>query len=167
MPDVAQIKRLIREIVGANPNLPVTAIVKSVEDDSCTVELKSGLIISDVKLKATINDSDNFLLMTPKIGTSVVMISLSGDMNNLTVVKMNQAEKVEYNQDGLNVLIDSSDWKVQIKNDEVSLHELLTDLTTLLKQLKVFTPSGPSGTPLPDTITALEDFETGFNKLIK
>lgn len=162
----SEIKAIIRELVDANPNLPITGIVQSVEGDSCTVKLKSGFVASDVKLKATIGNED-YVILTPKKGSTVVMISLSGSVDNLTVVKVDQLEKMEYSQGGLVILCDSTDGKVQIKNDQVSLLELLEDLKTLISKITVSTPNGPSGTPLPPTITALEQFETKFNKLLK
>lgn len=160
------IKKTLREIVGANPNLPITAIVKSVEGDSCTVELKSGYVATDVKLKATIGNED-YVILTPKVGSTVLILSLSGTLDNLTVVKVDQLEKMEYSQGGLVILADSSDGKISIKNDQVSFIELLKDLKTLISQLTVSTPNGPSGTPLPPTQTALTQFETKFNRLLK
>lgn len=181
----SELKKRIREIVGANPNLPLTGVVEAVENDYCTVALKSGLPVSDVKLKATISNGNDYLKLIPKVGSTVVMISLTGDENNLTIIKIDEAEKIEYNQNGLEILIDSidskvsikknglevlidgSDSKVSIKNDQVSLIDVFSDLATLLKQLKVFTPAGPSGTPLPDTIAAIVQLELNFNQLLK
>ncbi|MWB92992.1 hypothetical protein GON26_01335 [Flavobacterium sp. GA093] len=162
-----KIKALLQQIVGANSNLPITGKVISIEGESCTVQLISGLKVSDVKLKATINEQDNFILVTPKEGSSVIMLSSTGDLENLTVIKADQFEKMEINQGGLNILIDSNDGKVSIKNDSVSLKEILSDLSELLKNIKVFTPMGPSGNPLPDSIQAIVNFETKVNQLLK
>lgn len=163
----SQIKKAFRDIVGVSPNMPITGIVKTVESESCSVELKSGLVISDVKLKATINGETNYLKLVPKLGSSVVLIGLTEGLGNMAIIKVDEVEKLEYQQDGLELLVDSTDKKVSIKNDSCSLVEAITDLTTLLKQLKVFTSVGPSGTPLPDTITALEQFETKIKSLLK
>lgn len=165
--DLKDVKRLLREVVGANPNLPITATIKSVEGDHCAVELKSGLVLSDVKLKATITEGEDFVRMIPKAGSTVLLLSLSGNLDNLTVIKMDEMEKLEYSQNGLKVIVDCNDGKVAIQNESVSLKEILTLLATLLKGLKVFTPVGPSGVPLPDTITKINEFETKFNQLLK
>lgn len=162
----SEIKEVIRQVVGANPNLPITGVVKSVEGDSCSVELSGGFVVTDVKLKATIGNSD-YIIQTPKIGSTVVMLSLSGTLENLTLIKIDQLKKVEYSQGGLVILCDSTDGKVQIKNDQVSLLEIMKDLKTLISQITVSTPNGPSGTPLPPTIAALTQFETKFNQLLK
>ncbi|MDB0603194.1 hypothetical protein PL373_19085 [Tenacibaculum maritimum] len=167
MDKAVEIKKRLREIVGANPNLPITGVVKSVESESCTVQLKSGFSVSDVKLKATISDGSDYLKIVPKIGSNVLMISLTGDKNNLTVIKIDEAEKIAYIQNDLSVLIDSTDKKISVKNNETSLVDIFKDLTDLLKKLKVFTPAGPSGTPLPKTILAIEQLEVDFNRLLK
>lgn len=167
MDSLSKIKKSLREVVGVKPNLPLSGTVESVSDEVCSVKLKSGLVLTDVKLKATINKSNDYLLLKPKVGSSVVMLSLSGELENLTVIKIDKVETIEYNQNGLNVLIDSTDGKVRIKNNSVSLIDLLTELTETLKTLKVYTPAGPSGTPLPPTIVKLEQFKTGIKQLLK
>jgi hypothetical protein len=167
MDTASEIKALLKQIVGANSNLPVTGIVESIQGESITVKLISGLSISDVRLKATINEQSDFVLVTPKIGSTVLMLSSTGDLTNMTVIKSDQFEKIEICQGGLELLIDSTDSKISIKNKSVSLKEIFTDLGVLLKGLKVYTPMGPSGTPLPDSITAIESFETKFKQLLK
>lgn len=186
MEGISEIKKLIREIVGANPNLPIPATVLSVDGDLCKVRIKSGLELTDVKLKATSNGDENYILITPKVNTNVLLLSHSGGLENLTVIKVDDIEKIEYKQNGLTVEIDSTtpkvllkiandleiladgtDKKVSLKNDTVSLVDLLQELADFLKQLKVYTPAGPSGTPLPDTIGAIEQFETRFKQLLK
>ncbi|WP_435138922.1 hypothetical protein [Formosa sp. A9] len=167
MPDVTEIKRLLREIVGANPNLPIPAKVLNVAGDVCTVELKGGLQLSDVKLKATSNENESFVLVTPKVNTMVLLLSLSGKLDNLTIIKVDEVEKIELVQGDLKVLVDSSDNKIGIENGSCSINELFQDLTDLLKQFKVVTPSGPSTALTPETLLAVEQFEIKFKTLLK
>lgn len=166
MGDFTEIKKKLKEIVAANSNLPISGVVEAVSGDSCSVKIKSGLVLTDVKLKATIGNED-YLILTPKVGSNVLLLSLSGDLENLTVIKVDQLEKMEYSQGGLIVLADSEDGKVSIKNGQASFVDILSDLATLLKQIKVSTGVGPSGTPLPDSIVAIEQFETKINQLLK
>ena len=167
MDKASELKKRLREVVGLDLILPITGTVVSVDTDHCRVKLKSGLIVSDVKLQATISRGSNFLRLIPKVDSTVVMISLTADLNNLTVVKFDEVEKVEYSQNGLEVLIDSTDRKVSIKNSEASLVEVLEDLTTLLKSFKVYTPAGPSGTALPDSVVLINQLEVKYKKLLK
>ncbi len=167
MDKISQIKEKLIEVVGVKPNLPITAKVVSVDEDHCTVRLTSGLELSDVKLKATIKEETDFMLMTPAIGSSVIVMSFTGDLDNLFVVKVDQVESIEMKRNGLTIQLDGKDQKVSIKNESVSLKELFSDLSSLLRTFKVYTPAGPSNTPLPQSINAITNFELKFKQLLK
>lgn len=162
---IKKLKQQFREIVGANPNLPLDAVVKSVSGDVCSVEME-GLELSDVRLKTTADGKDN-LLVIPKIGSRVLLLSTDGSVDNLTVIKCDSASKIIFNENGLEVEIDSETGKVKLKNNTTSLKELFDQLTDILKTLKVYTPAGPSGTALPESITKINLFETDFKTILK
>jgi len=163
-----QIKKQLREIVAANPNLPLQAEVTSLEDDTCTVKLATGLELNDVRLKATIGGSDdNYFIQRPKIGSKVVLLSITGSLDDLMVLKIDELENVEFSQGGLSILIDSEDGKIAIENENTSLKDIFQTLADLLKAFKVYTPAGPSGTALPDVVLQIEGFETQFKELLK
>ena len=167
MDKITDIKKYLKEIVGANPNLPIKATVTAVEAEQCDVELEGGLKLTNVKLKATVTEGGDFMIAYPKVGSKVLLMSLSGTLDNLTVIKVDEVEKLHYSQNGLEVLIDGSDGKVAIENSTVSLHECFSDLYDLLKQFQVFTSVGPSGTPLPPTVLLIEQFKIKFNQILK
>ncbi len=167
MDKASEIKRLLKEIVGDNGNYPFTAIVTAVNGNTCTVKINEDLLVPGVRLKATTDNDDNYLLITPKIGSRVLMLSATGTMENLTVIQVDEIAKIEIIQSGLQVLIDSKDKKVSVKNEQISLVDLFSKMTEILKGLKVFTNVGPSGTPLPDTVLKIEEFETQFKQLLK
>ena len=162
---LAKLKENIRQIVGANPNLLIDGTVTVVDGDKCSV-MVNDFEISDVRLKATADGTDH-LLIIPKVGSRVLMLSTDGTVGNMTVIKCDVAEKIFYNENGLQVEIDSTTGKVKVQNESTSLKDLFQQLTDLLKQLKVFTPAGPSGTPLPDSIVRIEQFETDFKTILK
>ena len=95
------------------------------------------------------------------------MLSTDGSVGNLTIIKCDKVSKFIYKENGLVVEINSEDGKVNIQNESVSLKGLFEDLTNILKQFKVFTPSGVSGTPIPNVIQKLNQFETDFKNLLK
>lgn len=167
MDKITLLKKLIREVVGANPNFPIRGTVTAIDGQTCSVKLANGLVVSGVRLKATVDDANDYLLITPKVDTDVLMLSGNGTLDDLTVIKTDRAEKIELSQGGLIILADSTDSKVMIKNQNASLVDIMSDMAALLRQLKVSTPMGPSGTPLPDTITALEQWEIKFKQLLK
>ena len=164
--DFVEVKRLIREIVGTVPNLPIQAIVTKVDD--FTISAKIGeLEIDNILLKTQVENNDNFMVQRPKIGSPVTLLSVDGTLNSLQVVKINEVEEFEYYHNGLTIKLDGKDGKLIVKNNEVNLYQLMTDLATIVKQLKVYTAVGPSGTPLPDTIARVEQFEQDFKQLLK
>jgi hypothetical protein len=166
MDKLAEIKKALQAF-GLKPNLPMTAEVVSIENDTCTVKLNSNLVLTDIRLKATISQGSDYFLLEPKIGTDVIIMSQTGELSGLIVIKVDQIARFVYKQNGLEILVDSNDGKVSIKNDTSDFKTILVDLATLLKQLKVFTPVGPSGNPLPDSILAIEQFENKVKQLFK
>jgi len=163
----AEIKKALRDIVNANPNYPIVGIVLAVDGEVCTVQLSSGLVLTDVKINASVTDGEDFLLLVPAIGSNVLLLSGDGTLSNLYVIKTDKVAKFDFSQNGLKVAFDSADKKVSIENDTVSLKGILQDLADLLKGLQVFTAVGPSGPPLPLTMTKIIAFETSFKSLLK
>jgi len=162
-----EIKNIFRELVDANPNLPIQAEVTSLEDDTCSVVLASGLELNDVRLKASIGDRDDYFIQRPKIGSKVILLSITGSLDDLMVLKADEIENFEFSSNGLKILVDSEDGKVKIGNGQTNLKKIFQMNVDLLKQFKVFTPAGPSGTPLPDILLKINLFETEFKKLLK
>lgn len=142
------------------------AEVKAVDGDSCTIDY-AGLEIDDVKLKATGADLDNKLLIIPKLGTRALVASLSGDFRELVLLRCDEPKQISYTYDDLEVLIDSTDAKVCVKNSDTSLIDLFASLKDVITNLTVATSTGPSGTPLPPTIEAVNQFYTDVQKLFK
>lgn len=148
-------------------NIPLfNAQVMAVEGESCTIRI-GDIDIDEVRLKATMNGSANKVVARPKVGSVVLVGSLTGDLKDLAVLRVDEIAALEYEQDGLKIQVDSADGMVSISNNETSLKELFEMLTDLLKTFKVYTPSGPSGTPLPETAVKIEQFETAFKQILK
>lgn len=164
---LSKLKSLIKEVVGVEPNLPFTAKVKSVEGVFCSVQVSDSLIIPNVRLRATANNDEQQLLITPKQGSKVLLLSNTGEISDLTVIKIDQVDKIEWKQNGLELSISADDEKVLIKNSKTSLVDLFVDMANIIKQLKVATGTGPSGTPLPDNIVQIQKFEKKFKQLLK
>lgn len=68
--------------------------VTSVEGEVCTVEVDS-LEIPDVRLRATTASSSGACLLIPRIGSGVIVGSLSGDLSTLAVLSVDELERVE------------------------------------------------------------------------
>lgn len=142
------------------------AEVVSIQGESCTIRLDE-LEIDGVRLKATINESGDKLLITPPAGSMVLVGTLTGDLKDLAVVSVDQFERLEYQQNGLKVLIDGTDGKIAISNEATDLKGIFQSLADLLREFKVYTANGPSGTPIATTVQKIMAFETDFKNLLK
>lgn len=165
MDKYARLAELLKGRSQSGPPL-FYAEVKSVDGDACTIGY-AGLEIDDVKLKATGAELDNKLLITPKVGTRALVGSLSGDFRELVLLRCDEPEQIAYTYDGLEVLIDSTDKKVSVKNADTSLIDLFASIKDVITNLTVATSTGPSGTPLPPTIEAINQFYNDAEKLFK
>ena len=161
------LKQKLREVVGVNANLPLQATVTKVQTETCSVKLDTGLELDDIRLKAAINSGTDFLMLRPKVGSKVLLLSMTGTLEDLAIIKIDQVKNIELKQGGMEILADAADGKVKIKNSGADFKEILDDLSALLKGFKVFTPSGPSGTPLPPVLAKINAFETKYKKLFK
>lgn len=68
-------------------------IVRRIEGRSCTVEI-DGLEIPDVRMRASLTEEDEELLITPAIGSVVIAGSLSGDLGDLVILSVDRAERI-------------------------------------------------------------------------
>ena len=165
----SDIKDQIKKIIGMDAMylLPIAGTVISVASETCTVKIDSGLEIPEVRMKAFINNSDSKLLIVPKVGSRVQCLSLTGNLNDITLIQVDEPELIECKLNDLSFVLDGEDNKVSISNQSNDLLGILEDLSGIIKQLTVSTGVGPSGTPLPPTIGSLNQWETAVKTLIK
>ncbi|NDP26462.1 MAG: hypothetical protein GZ087_03405 [Flavobacterium sp.] len=161
----AEIKKVLKEVLGANPNLPITATVVSVEGNTCAVKLLSGLVLSDVRLSATINDDVDCFLIVPKIDSEVIIMSQTGELSGLMVVKVDAVEKISYKKSDFEFVIDGTTKKVTLKNAGANLGVLIGNLIDTISGAQIICPNGP-GTINPTTIGQLTQIKTMFNIIL-
>lgn len=167
MDKYAKLVDLLKKVAAPQLSVPIlNAEVKEITGESCTVMIDE-LELTEVRLKATINGSENKIIVNPKVGSMVLIGSLTGDLKDLAVLRVDEIESIVYHQDGLKLQVDTTDKKISIENDEVNFLGLMSELVGVLKTLKVFTPSGVSGVPIPSTILKLNTFETNVKRLFK
>jgi len=167
MNEIAEIRERILRIAAAGRNagaVVLTAEVLSVYGASCDVKL-GELMLTGVRYFSQTTEAGNILLM-PKVG-SMVTILADQDLRDLQVIQADKITSVKFEENGLVIEYDSVSGKVDIKNGQVSLKGLFQAVADIIKQLTVPTPAGPSGTPLPTTLTKVTQFETSFKQLLK
>lgn len=114
-------------------------IVKEVSGITCTVEIGS-LTVSDVRLRASEKPEETQILITPAIGSAVILASLSGDMTNLVVVAVDVAESITINGGKLGGLI--------------NIEALTSKLNELVQVFNSHTHTAPNGPTTPPTTSA-------------
>lgn len=165
MEATTEIKRVLKEILGANPNLPIHGSIVSIENDTCSVKLASGLVLSDVRLAANISDLENKFLIIPKIDSEVILLSQTGELSGLMVVKVSEVEKLIYKLDDFEFVLDGTTKKATLKNANANLGLLLDNLITTIATAQIITPAGP-GTISPTTIAQLNQLKVQFKSLL-
>lgn len=111
-------------------------IVSKVDGITCTVEI-GGLSVPGVRLRATEMETDDAVLVVPKIGSAVIVGSLTGQLDELVVLVIDRAESVTFNGGKMGGM--------------VNVAEITQKLNTLIDALNTHTHSTPNGMSSPPT----------------
>jgi hypothetical protein len=95
-----QIKTRLRNIVGTGSGTSAVfpAKVTAVSGNTCEVLVDDNTTLTDVRLLAVINSETSNMLITPKVGSYVLVTDLSGGkLNDLAVLQFSEIEKITIN----------------------------------------------------------------------
>ena len=126
-------QRLIRNIKAAAgpPQLAVyQGEVVAVDGETCTVVFASQRV-EGVRLRASLAEVEEQLLVVPKVGSAVIVGSLSGDLAELVVLVVDEVERIEINGGKLGGL--------------VNIEPLVDKLNELVRSFNAHTHTIPSG----------------------
>lgn len=153
MDSYTEIKNKIRAMVGKNTPLLLTGKVKSVDGETCTVSI-GDLTLTDVRLRSVINGEDSKLLITPKTGSYVTLIDLSGELRETEVIGYSEIETIDIETE--------SDIKINcsgniVINDGhnhglVNIQELTDRLNQFVEQFNAHTHTVPNGSSSAPTL---------------
>lgn len=170
------IEALKSNINPADSDFPTVlpAVVIEVGETFCKVKLThNDLEIEEVRYSATEDNNTGFVLV-PAGKSKVLVSSISGDENNLHLLAIDEIEKVKLKIKEEQLTIDKSGFdltldggKIQLKNSNSNLKELLNTMIDMITQLTVSTGVGPSGTPLPPTIKKANELKNNVKSLFK
>ena len=99
MDTYTEIRNKIRAMTGQNTPLLLTGKVKSVSGETCTVSI-GDLTLTDVRLRSVVNGESSKLLITPKQGSYVTLIDLSGELRETEVIGYSQIEAIDIDTSG-------------------------------------------------------------------
>ena len=104
-----QIRQLIKQIAGQPGDLFVTGQVKAVDGDQCTVVVGAETF-EGVLLTPLVDDDDTKILITPKVGSTVLVADLSeGQRRLLQVVVFSAVQSITINGGELGGLVNVDD----------------------------------------------------------
>lgn len=144
-------RRLAEKLKGLTPvaTSPILqGTVKAVDGNTCTVLLDDIELIG-VRLRASIVENSNQMLITPKIGSVVVLGSLSGDLNDLVILRCDEIESIIINGGTLGGLIKINELKTQLDKMTARIDGILSAINS-----GVPTPGTDGGAGLLTTIKA-------------
>ena len=145
-----QYKELRERLRGVAPQHEMSVlqgIVKSVSGCTCEVEIGS-LIVPDVRLRASETDDNGEMLIVPKVGTAVIVGSLSGDYTSLVVLSVDHVESITINGGKLGGL--------------VNIEDLTKKINELIKVVNNHTHQGTHGATGPPLTKAQEFKKTDY-----
>jgi hypothetical protein len=165
MDPLSEIREKIKRIANGNGSFTCfTAKVTSVDGETCDVELE-GMKLTDVRLRAVMNGEDSKILVTPKIGSHVLVVDLSGNLSQLAVVGYSEVEKIEIDATD-HIILNGGNNKGLVKVEPMVkwMQKVYNDLQTLIGLLQNSLVAG-NNAPLAITFTpttpspAIDDFQ--------
>jgi hypothetical protein len=141
MDELGKIKQSIQKIAG-KVSVPVFAVqVVSVKGETCVVNL-DGLNLTDVRLRSVINGKEEQMLITPQVGSYVLVADLSeGKLNDLAVLTYSEIEKINIKVGETTIDIDKTgvvfnggklDGMVQVEKMVDWMNKVYSDLQKLI-----------------------------------
>lgn len=105
MDQYRRLRENLMQMMGSGKEITIwQGIVKSVEGTTCTVTFGT-LDVEGVRLRASLAENESHLLIVPKVGTAVVVGSLSNDLSLLVVLAVDEVESITINGGKLGGLI--------------------------------------------------------------
>ena len=152
-------QRLIRNLQAAVGPAPLTVyqgIVASVEGVTCTVTFGSQ-DVSGVRLRASEAENDSQILLVPRVGTAVIVGSLSGDLSQLAVLSVDAVERIEINGGRLGGLINSEALTAKIN----ALVKAFNEHTHVIPSGAIVCGTYPNANPVtaPKTLSPATSFD--------
>jgi hypothetical protein len=103
----ARVVELLKNLMQNKGQLFFTAEIVSIEKNTCTIKV-DNLTLSDVRLKPTTDQLEDDIILTPAVGSSVLVGSFSGDFSNLFVLQSDTISAASLKIGSISVNIDKN-----------------------------------------------------------
>ncbi|MDR3287083.1 MAG: hypothetical protein LBT27_06545 [Prevotellaceae bacterium] len=161
MDTYGKIKEKIRQIAGTEKLqqlIVFPAQVEKVTGTTCTVKIDE-LLITDVRLRAVINNENEQLLITPKTGSYVLIVDLSGgEYRNLAAIGYSEIDKIYLKISETEITANKDGFKIENKGE--NLFKVLSDFITEVTKIIVIQGTSPN-------VAALNQITQRLNKILK
>lgn len=148
-------RRLADLLKGRQPQKEVffTATFVGSQGDICSIDI-DGLILDDVRLRPTTIEADNKVLVTPMVGSSVLVGSMSGELSNLFIISADSVSEYSMVIGDVSILINekgivmnggSLGGMVKVENLTSRLNAIEKEFNKLLNDYKVHNHTHPQG----------------------
>jgi len=133
MDPTAEAVMLMRKLV-APKDVFFYAEVSEITGDTCSVKI-GDLELTDVRMKATDDGSEDKLVVTPTKGSKVVVGSNGGDFRDLFVIKVDDPQMILYKHKDITIEIDGESGNITINGGDnkglVKVEDLVNRLNTI------------------------------------
>lgn len=169
MDNFSKIAELIRAIAGTDRQRPAFLLmeVASVDGDMCSAKI-GQFEIPDIRLSVIKDGSKRGLLITPAVGSVVMVADLSGcEMRELAVIGFTDIESVDVNINGATVHIEENSIELNSGNNAgvVNIEPLKTNLQSLksyVENLQMLTATAIKPLAALDGGASATAFEAGW-----
>ena len=131
MDNYRRLRDNLKAIAGSEQITIYQGIVTAVKGDTCSCKI-DNIEIEDIRLRASLAETEKRILITPKVGSAVIVGSLSGDLSSLVVLQVDEIERIEINGGKLGGLI--------------NIETLTEKINSLVDAFNSHTHSLPTGT---------------------
>lgn len=133
-----ELQERLKSVGGNSRTITIwQGIVNSVDDVTCEVQV-GGIAIPGVRMRASEAETDNAMLIVPKVGTAVTIGSMSGDLSQLVILKVDEVDHIIINGGKLGGLVNIE-----------ALTKCLNGLVNTFNNHTHIVPNGTSNKPLP------------------
>ena len=118
-----ELRERLENIGGGKATNLYQGVVTDLSDVTCEVSI-DGLSIPDVRLRASTEVDGAQIIVRPAVGSVVIVGSLTGDLDHLVVLSMDQAEEVVINGGKLGGMVNVKELTDKLNTIEGEINDL-------------------------------------------
>jgi len=125
MDKITQIRSLLKDVTGTAslPDHFHLMEVIAVNGDTCKASLNE-LILPEIRLSSIIEGSENGILITPSIGSIILVADLSkGDLRDLVAISYSSVDSIRVLNQSLTFFLDASTFLAEIAGNKIKMNK--------------------------------------------